>query len=332
MDDQLRVAIASEDAALEIKVAGIAKKLGLIIDFRTYSKVALLKYISCNSTSILLVEESLFKSFSIQDVQLLQSVKKIIPIGIEISETQLLTLIHENSSEVKREAIKKVVADGKEVIAFASIGRTTGTSTIAFEYALELTNKGVDTLFIDAHASNPFLLRNFQLHGVNKSEQCLEGGLRVIEFNPDIDESATATAKASIGADVIVVDLGEVTSIAAHLRGNRKSDRAIAAFNHSIKELVIVERADATSIERRERLKQEISQYTFANRVTFAINFASIGDAKNPPENSSAVILADYKTFEVAKRRRSSIMATSARSPFVRELKRFIESSSIGYP
>lgn len=97
-----------------------------------------------------------------------------------------------------------------------------GTSTLALNYAAEISLLGKSVLFIDAHIGHPFIPNHLSLHRIDEQILTTRFGFSVTELNSR--ESLERVNNTSEPFEIIIMDIGEFHNEHKFIQGRRARD------------------------------------------------------------------------------------------------------------
>lgn len=213
--------------------------------------------------------------------------------------------------------------------AFASVGSATGCTTIALNYAAEMSQLGKKTLLIDANAAAPAV--SIYLDARNLTTEAgwkeIDDALFSVEVTrTNLESVVTRLDIAMCEFDCIVLDLGSLLDLQNALTDRRwVSQMAIWASNHA-DETTFVSTSDTLSAARLRNFVPSLSKISMRSRLSFALNQRSSGKRGTAQEEAFQATLAplkahgsfwlprDVKALDTAKREQRTLIETSPRS------------------
>jgi len=223
-------------------IAASLKRLGWEVVFRATTIDALRKYLDRNPEVQLLLSDDFRGISEVLDQDPIIFRGRSHPFlsgGIDLPESdQELSLILQNSLLQRQGQPLRIPPHSGTLIAFASIGRGHGTTTIALNVAQEIALNGSSVLFIDGHVFHPQVAHMYSFNGLTKS-------IKVTEFGFSVTEVSSLEWLHSILVDLarfeyIIVDLGELLISEQTHGGRRFGDIFLAWIVQSCSQLNIV--------------------------------------------------------------------------------------------
>ena len=308
-------------AERESEIAAIVIHFGWRLIRRTFSLESINK-VGDDSSTIYLVDESLVKQASPNNFT-----SHIIEVSDAMSASDIFTRVTSQSDSHMISQSRSLSFQSKSVIAFGSLMRASGTSTLSFECASLLQETGAKMLFIDAHPQNPFIAPHLNLHGIHTRSQFVGGGVEIVEFDPKSSESVETCQDSINRAERVVVDLGDVRSLSARVRGKRLQDLAVAAFAQSISHLIVVEDGRRNSNELFEEFGIDNARLTYCKHIERVVNFSTLREYKDRKSGYIGYFLEDSRAVQAAREKHTYISALTHRTMIGREMKRMINES-----
>lgn len=320
MDKKLCIITLFSDAEKESELASQLHRNGYALTARTFTlNTALIVLNDLNDeNAILFVEKAFMDMYPRSESQLRARTKKVHSVSGVVSDNELIALFKEGISQVLSDLY--LPESQIPTIAFASPTRLQGVSTIARACAVELANRGFETLLIDAHSQSPSLAERLGIFGLKKQAHQIDHRLHVAEFNPDVEGSADAVLEAGRRAQRIVVDLGEITSLKHSFHGKRRHDRVITSSAMKMSRLALI--SDSFHAERSRALAQQLNSLHFAADIHVITNFASLKGSGQ----SHTHFMRDQRLTES----HHSGIALPHRAVMRREIARYVDSYPLG--
>ncbi len=222
-----------------------------------------------------------------------------------------------------------------KVIAFASIGRGVGTSTLAINLAQEISLHGARTLLIDSHPRSPFLSSHTALFGLTRGVVASPFGVSLFESASPRD--AICEELLDVGEfEYLIIDCGELYQPSEMVHGVRREDAALEWVSlHALELAVVRNESDAKAQMNRERL-QEIERMAIKPRISHLINKCEPSQKKkislktesmaSPPLASTAIFSKDVRSVLAMERDRSTLAQVAPKSQLRHQLLEFAAS------
>ena len=321
MNNVPEIVTVFRSAERESEIAAIVNQFGWRLIRRTFSFESI-NDVKRGSSTIYLVDENLVKQASTNNFT-----SHIIEVSDAMSASEIFSRVTRHSDSEENVHSNRLVFQSKPVIAFASLIRASGTSTLSFECASLLQETGAKTVFIDAHTQHPFIAPHLNLHGIHTRSQFIGGGVEIVEFDPKSSESVEMCQDSIDRADRVIVDLGDVRSLSVRVSGNRLQDLAIGAFAQSISHLIVVEDGRRTTNELFEEFSTDNARLSYCKRVERVVNFSTLREYKERKSSHFGYFLEDTRAVQAAKEKHTYISALGHRTMIGREMKRIINES-----
>lgn len=224
------------------------------------------------------------------------------------------------------------------VIAIGSAGSYTGTTLIAMNLAMELSNNQKQTLLIEANFRAPSIcallsMRNVSVDGSWKK---IAPNLALYEITQDqtvnIDE---LMIKAGNEFDYVVVDIGSISGLSNRLTDRRWTSTMTTWCCDLGDELIVVARADYLGSVRLNQVIELLTQTSVRAAISFILNMKSPGK-RGVNEQSrflnaiSAIkpvrvrsLAKDSRAVIAAEDERATLIETSERSNLRKSIAEF---------
>jgi hypothetical protein len=245
MDDVEKVAItAIRDMKQEGFIAASLQRLGWKVLYRATSIDGLLQQIDEKSDLLIVASDDFRGIERIHEASLIKirgdahgvdSPSKLDP----RSEHELQKILQTYLHDLQNTGAQLQPFPGK-ILAFASIGRSVGTSTIALNLAQEIYLQEEATLLVDANFSHPTFARYFDLHGITRISKVSSFGFSVAEI-AQIDDLNRLNER-SPEFDCLLVDMGQLQISQRTAIGRRLEDCVTSWVLQSMASLHIVTR------------------------------------------------------------------------------------------
>jgi Mrp family chromosome partitioning ATPase len=248
-----------------------------------------------------------------------------------IHALELINLVRGNlrAPMIRVIAQEKLVGKKAYVHSFVSIGPGTGCTTLAINYAAELSELGKKVLLIDANASAPAVAIYLEIRNL-KSDQEFK---KVSEFLSAIEvsqrnyqELILGLEKSSLEFDYLIIDLGSVTDLQNTLTDRRwVSQAAIWASSHA-DEITFVSTPEVLSATRLRNFVSSLPKISLRSKLSFTLNQRNPGKRGNSDEEaflacvtplkpeSLQLLPLDVKSLQVAKREHKALLEINERS------------------
>ncbi len=244
---------------------------------------------------------------------------------------ELISLVRGNlrAPMVRNTRLESTAQKISYIHAFASVGPATGCTTIALNYAAEMSQLGKKTLLIDANAAAPAVSTYMDARNLTTEAgwKEIDDALFSVEVTRTNLESVVTRLDSAISVfDCIALDLGSLLDLQNSLTDRRwVSQMAIWASNHA-DETTFVSTPDILSATRLRSFVPTLAKISLRSRLSFALNQRSAGKRGAAEEAAFHATLAplkahssfwlprDVKALEVAKREQRTLIEASPRS------------------
>ncbi|MFM1951877.1 MAG: hypothetical protein RJA33_671 [Actinomycetota bacterium] len=333
MSEQNRCAItAIADSRTESFVAASLVRQGWDVIFRALSYPDLKRFLAEGNHS----SAPVFLSPDLKGI--VSKSERMIAKEILIStrpenDFEIAELLRERESPVGK--VQSNLPSHVKVIAFASIGRGVGTSTLAINLAQEVALHGARTLLIDSHPRSPYLSSHTSLFGLTR-------GVLASPFKVSLLESASPQHAIqeklfdSGEFEYLVIDCGEIYRPSEMVHGARREDAAFEwASLHGCELIVVRDESDAKAQMNRERL-EEIGRIAIKPHISLLINKCEPSQRKKfssksaiaaaPLSPSTSIFSKDTRSVIAMERERSTLAQAAPKSQLRHELLDFAAS------
>ena len=167
---------------------------------------------------------------------------------------------------------------GAKVIAIASAGSATGTTTLALNLAMESSLLEKRTLLIDGNTIEPSVAISLDLRNLraDQSARLVSPLLWAYELTEAKSAKfAEFIASAYSNFDLVIIDLGSISNLASKLTDRRWSSRCLIWSGDNCDELWINSRPDEIGRFRLSRLIHELSKTKIKAQLLFVANLES---------------------------------------------------------
>lgn len=165
-----------------------------------------------------------------------------------------------------------------KIIALASAGTTTGTTTIALNLAMELSILEKKTLLIDANFDAPAIASLLALRSISGEAtwRTIAPNLSTGELNQENTEHIhERLLRASEDFDFIIIDLGAAGEISQKVTDRRWQSRAITWSAECADHIIFIARSDLLGRTRLEELVEELKRTSISATSSFLLNAKS---------------------------------------------------------
>lgn len=260
----LAAATAIRDMECEGKVAATLSRLGLRVIHRATSLEGLHEC-AINNPEVMVIASDDFKgieNFAHSHLLMLEgntSGKSTYAHPLPETDAEFLQLIQ--SIQLKDQArVENLPYLEGEVITITSIGRDTGCTTFAINYAAELSARGESVLLIDAHIQSPSVALCLGLHGLRERVLQSDFGFSLTEIQSMNDIQRIISE--SRAYTKIVIDLGELV-IDSRTSTGRRLDDLVATWT-----LRCTTKLNIVTSKRDSHLREMASQISLVKNIS----------------------------------------------------------------
>ena len=167
---------------------------------------------------------------------------------------------------------------GAKVIAIASAGSATGTTTLAVNLAMEASLLDKRTLLIDGNTIEPAVAISLDLRNLRADQSARLISPLLWAYELTEAKSAKFTdfiASVYSNFDLVIIDLGSISNLANKLTDRRWSSRCLIWSTDTCDEIWINSRPDEIGRFRLSRLIQELSKTKIKAQLIFIANLES---------------------------------------------------------
>ncbi len=333
------IVTAIADSNFEGSLSSNLHSQGWDIIARAVDFASLTSFLSENEqagrTSILIYSPDLPDFTALRLGELRASFKNVIGYGTE-SELKLFEnllprptdateLISQVRGIIRREFREPLISQSKfinaaksKVIAIASAGSTTGTTTLALNLAIESSLLEKRTLLIDGNSLEPSIavaleLRNLRADQNPRLISPLLWAYEISEKKSGKFNELMATAYSNF--DLIIIDLGSISNLAAKLTDRRWTSGALIWCCDNADELWISSRPDEIGRFRLLQLIRELAKTKIKAHLTFIANLET---PRRKSDQSNQELLAEIddlkplNRFSVPRDNRAAAVAAAS--------------------
>jgi cellulose biosynthesis protein BcsQ len=252
-----------------------------------------------------------------------------IGIAPPLSDFALDELLRNRATEMTPEKLS-IAATQSKVIALTSLQGGVGTTTLAFNFAEQVSLLGQKVLLVDADPAMPTIAELSGIHDIRTLARELTSNLSLFE----ISELKQLLHLSVIAAeyDLIVMDLGALGQPTSS--GARVSDRTFQWVLHSRGEFILTTGSFRKSIDRAERAIKRFRDLAPAMKVTLAITLElamsrreRMKIERETSERFSAQVATfsrDQRAIAMAREQESTLRLSAPRSALNREVTQFV--------
>lgn len=270
MDENAAIAItAIADARVEGSIAASLHRLGWEVLYRATSIAGLQRAIVAHPHALVIASDDFRRFSEITNIRQVTFQSSAPPIS-DFVLNELICRVNEQSN-LRQSALK--LSESK-IYLIASNGRTVGTSTIALNFAREISIQNSSTLLLDCNQFNPYLARQLGINGINREIARTSFGFSVGEMSTSLSLSALAPSLDSF--DEIVIDFGQLREPAKAITGKRVHEEIFRWALHSNASILLVSRSDARAIDDLKQLSTEIEKISPAARKQILLPLSKV--------------------------------------------------------
>jgi hypothetical protein len=324
------VVTAIADAGQESFVAATLVKLGYQVIYRATSSEHLATFIAHNSNVILIASDD-FRRAPIGEVP------QTLIIRGKSSKITLKSPLNPTNEVELGELLRNIGSNGvdapvrpprpsAQVIAALSISQSPGVTSTAINLAHELAGQGMRVLLLDCNFKRYELAAHFEANGIFKTESETKFGFAIGEINSW--ESLNTFAAIANSFQYIICDLGLMTLRQLSSPARRIEDAmTIWVLQSAIEVLFISLDHDLPKIESYKETISKINPATEQIAIVRLLGALSSRDREKLQREittvtgmDSILLTRDSKALDRMKSERSTVIASSPKSPLRSEI------------
>jgi cellulose biosynthesis protein BcsQ len=333
-DKELLVATAIKDVVQEGAIAASLTRLGWKVIYRATSPEVLLEKLQQFNGATLLLSDDFIADEKIQFENKILIRGASHPLGRAgiappTNDFELGELLRNRASERAPEKLC-IAATQSKVIALTALQGGVGTTTLALNFAEQISLLGKQVLLVDANRMAPAIAELSGIHDIRTMARELTPNLSLFEIS-ELDQLLHLSEIAA-EFDFIVMDLGALDG--ANCTGARASDRTLQWVLHSQGKIILTTGSFRKSIDRAERGVNRLRDVAPALKIALAITLESAmsrrdrakieGDISERFSVQALTFTRDHGSISTARNHGSTLQMSAPRSSLNREITQFV--------
>jgi len=344
------VVTAIRGAELEGFVAGTLFNQGWSVTFRALDFQSLLLHIQSSQIKKMVVLLSTdLEGISVEGLETLRSTgvkyflfattmdaQSIFPEAIA-TPTTALELLGIIRGSLRNPLIRPVTNQKlrAQIIGISAASHTVGCTTLALNFASELSEKGKKVLLVDAHSFSPAVALKLGQRGLNSAVETrnISTQLWALEITrPEINQQIATLETARSEFDFIVIDLGVLRDFTASLTGRRWCSEVLVWVSNYADELWVLAKTDLLGTEQLRLVTAELAHNSIKPHLVFLHALRAPAKRSKVSEESFLNLVTplrplriheyiwDPRSVHSAEEERASLMETNERGALRRSI------------